>query len=264
MNSKKTMEINPLHPIVRTLQAKVAADKTDSTVKDLVWRCLWHVARQRSVQEGAVELERSTRRRAGCVRKHRGGGAGKCAFGAATADVNRRTVPKPRRPRMSQISASRTLLSWCELLVGSWILFGFGSGLGGSRVSVTPLKCRGRERAHPASSGTAAACGRASACSSAALRSARTCAPTPPPPPPPSPPEDAPCRARSTPHPLLRRPSLPHRRPPPPLRSSSYGRASSIKSTHFTHGVEDTIGNRDASWERKSATSSPMKSEEKL
>ena len=35
--SKKTMEINPLHPIVRSLCAKVAADKTDGTVKDLVW-----------------------------------------------------------------------------------------------------------------------------------------------------------------------------------------------------------------------------------
>ena len=37
MSSKKTMEINPQHPIVRMLVAKTAESTTDSTVKDLVW-----------------------------------------------------------------------------------------------------------------------------------------------------------------------------------------------------------------------------------
>merc|ERR1712070_528677 len=37
MSSKKTMEINPTHPIVSALRSKVDADKSDKTVKDLVW-----------------------------------------------------------------------------------------------------------------------------------------------------------------------------------------------------------------------------------
>jgi molecular chaperone HtpG len=37
MSSKKTLEINPTHPIVATLKSKADADKNDKTVKDLVW-----------------------------------------------------------------------------------------------------------------------------------------------------------------------------------------------------------------------------------
>jgi len=37
MTSKKTMELNPTHPIVKELVSKAAADKGDKTVKDLVW-----------------------------------------------------------------------------------------------------------------------------------------------------------------------------------------------------------------------------------
>ena len=37
MNSKKTMEINPTHGIVKSLREKVAENKSDPTVKDLVW-----------------------------------------------------------------------------------------------------------------------------------------------------------------------------------------------------------------------------------
>merc|ERR1711966_341958 len=37
MVSKKTMELNPNHPIVAELLAKATADKGDKTVKDLVW-----------------------------------------------------------------------------------------------------------------------------------------------------------------------------------------------------------------------------------
>jgi molecular chaperone HtpG len=37
MVSKKTMEINPKHPIVRELRNKVQADQSDKTVKDLVY-----------------------------------------------------------------------------------------------------------------------------------------------------------------------------------------------------------------------------------
>jgi len=37
MTSKKTLEINPSHPIVVELRKKVEKDKSDKTVKDLVW-----------------------------------------------------------------------------------------------------------------------------------------------------------------------------------------------------------------------------------
>lgn len=37
MTSKKTMEINPMHPIIKSLREKAEADKSDKTVKDLIW-----------------------------------------------------------------------------------------------------------------------------------------------------------------------------------------------------------------------------------
>jgi len=37
MTSKKTLEINPYHPIINELRKKVEKDKNDKTVKDLVW-----------------------------------------------------------------------------------------------------------------------------------------------------------------------------------------------------------------------------------
>merc|ERR1712139_397078 len=37
MGSKKTMEVNPKHSIMTELKKKAAADKSDKTVKDLIW-----------------------------------------------------------------------------------------------------------------------------------------------------------------------------------------------------------------------------------
>merc|ERR1711865_1010281 len=37
MESKKTMEINPIHSIMGELKKKAEADKSDKTVKDLIW-----------------------------------------------------------------------------------------------------------------------------------------------------------------------------------------------------------------------------------
>merc|ERR1712147_406576 len=37
MVSKKTMEVNPNHSIMTELKKKASADKSDKTVKDLIW-----------------------------------------------------------------------------------------------------------------------------------------------------------------------------------------------------------------------------------
>merc|ERR1739848_438036 len=37
MSSKKTMEVNPTHPIITALVKKADADSSDKTVKDLIW-----------------------------------------------------------------------------------------------------------------------------------------------------------------------------------------------------------------------------------
>merc|ERR1712224_1157581 len=37
MSSKKTMEVNPTHAIVQALRTKAEEDKSDKTVKDLIW-----------------------------------------------------------------------------------------------------------------------------------------------------------------------------------------------------------------------------------
>merc|ERR1719511_223918 len=43
MVSKKTMEVNPTHSIMTELKKKASADKSDKTVKDLIW-LLRHVS----------------------------------------------------------------------------------------------------------------------------------------------------------------------------------------------------------------------------
>jgi len=37
MTSKKTMEVNPTHAIIQALRTKAEEDKSDKTVKDLIW-----------------------------------------------------------------------------------------------------------------------------------------------------------------------------------------------------------------------------------
>merc|ERR1711988_2071905 len=37
ISSKKTMEINPVNPIIKSLRDKAEADQSDKTVKDLIW-----------------------------------------------------------------------------------------------------------------------------------------------------------------------------------------------------------------------------------
>lgn len=37
MMSRKTMEVNPTNPIIRSLREKVSADQSDKTVKDIIW-----------------------------------------------------------------------------------------------------------------------------------------------------------------------------------------------------------------------------------
>merc|ERR1739841_383056 len=37
MASKKTMEVNPVHPIIDALRTRADEDKNDKTVKDLIW-----------------------------------------------------------------------------------------------------------------------------------------------------------------------------------------------------------------------------------
>merc|ERR1719223_1326708 len=37
MASKKTLEVNPTHAIIASLRTKAESDKSDKTVKDLIW-----------------------------------------------------------------------------------------------------------------------------------------------------------------------------------------------------------------------------------
>jgi len=37
MVSKKTLEINPTHPIIQKLREKISENKNDKTIKDLIW-----------------------------------------------------------------------------------------------------------------------------------------------------------------------------------------------------------------------------------
>jgi len=37
MMSRKTMEVNPTNPIIRSLREKISADQSDKTVKDIIW-----------------------------------------------------------------------------------------------------------------------------------------------------------------------------------------------------------------------------------
>jgi len=37
MMSKKTLEVNPTNAIIKSLREKVAADKSDKTVKEVIW-----------------------------------------------------------------------------------------------------------------------------------------------------------------------------------------------------------------------------------
>merc|ERR1711918_23925 len=37
MSSKKTLEVNPTHSIIQALRTKAEEDKSDKTVKDLIW-----------------------------------------------------------------------------------------------------------------------------------------------------------------------------------------------------------------------------------
>merc|ERR1719164_273195 len=84
MASKKTMEINPKHSIMKELRAKAAADKGDKTVKDLVhllfetslltWllaRRARHLCRPHPPHDQARPLHRGRRR----ARRRRGAAA---------------------------------------------------------------------------------------------------------------------------------------------------------------------------------------------
>merc|ERR1712162_51976 len=94
MASKKTMEINAKHSIVKELKAKSAADKGDKTVKDLVHlaRRARHLRRPHPPHDQARPLHRGRRR---------GGGR----RGAAAARGGQRRVLQDGGGRLSPWSA---------------------------------------------------------------------------------------------------------------------------------------------------------------
>merc|ERR1711869_154527 len=62
MASKKTMEVNPKHSIMKELKAKAAADKGDKTVKDLVHLLFETSLRPRASRSTSPPTSRSCRR----------------------------------------------------------------------------------------------------------------------------------------------------------------------------------------------------------
>jgi len=52
MVSKKTMEVNPTHSIMTEMKKKASADKSDKTVKDLIWLLFRHVSLDFGLQLG--------------------------------------------------------------------------------------------------------------------------------------------------------------------------------------------------------------------
>ena len=55
MVSKKTMEVNPTHSIMTELKKKASADKSDKTVKDLIWLLFEHIFVDFGIQFGRAD-----------------------------------------------------------------------------------------------------------------------------------------------------------------------------------------------------------------